>query len=71
MTSLIQGSFEYSSEKKEAKLTLEQTQVDTKKHVNAFSIELDVEVVEQAGKVHSRVLSFDGAKRLWCVVCSC
>jgi len=47
----LKGTFAYSAEKKEATITLEQTQKDEKKGIELFRIfDVDVEVVDEQGK---------------------
>jgi aminopeptidase N len=56
----LKGQFEYNAERREAKLTLQQTQRDEKRQIGLFDFDVDVELVEENGKIHRTVISMRG-----------
>jgi aminopeptidase N len=55
----LKGKFDYSAEKKQVRVSFEQTQKDEKQGVGFFEFALDVEVVDESGAVHQGVVEMD------------
>ncbi|KAM3581482.1 hypothetical protein VKS41_006309 [Umbelopsis sp. WA50703] len=55
----LSAEYSYDSQSNEVKVTLNQTQVDEKEGIPLFGFPLELEVVDDQGKVHSNTVVFD------------
>jgi aminopeptidase N len=64
----FKGGFEYKKDQKQVILSLEQTQVDVAQKIPLFHLRVDVEVVDEAGKVFKSQVEFAGEEKKIVVV---